>query len=217
MRTSVCSWPQPPRGASSPTVVRSVRGGHASWHRVGGFTVLETAIAGTLLVIFLSSLFALNSLAVRLLHSATETASASQELQTRIEQVRLTNWRQICDAETIRTGMMSQPTDAAIDTGALLPGMVEYLIVAPIDTAIFTSTTPSIANVTTTASKPVPPVGGYIIKREKKVSTKYESTSASALPEGEMVQVNITATWPSWGRQRTRSATTMVSRWGISK
>lgn len=185
-------------------------------HR-GGFTVLETAIAGALLIVFLSSLFALNSLAVRLLHSATETASASQELQTRIEQVRLTNWLQLCNPDTIRTGMMAQPTDAAIDTGAILPGLVEYLTVAPVDPAVFASGNPSVTNLTTTSATPTPPAGGYVIKRENKVATAYLDGAVSTLTNREMVQVNITATWTGWGRQRTRSATTVISKWGISK
>ena len=183
----------------------------------GGFTVLETAIAGALLVLFLASLFALNSLVVRLLHSATETASASQELQTRIEQVRLTNWLQLTDAETIRTTLMAQPTDAAIDTGALLPGLVEYFIVAPVSPSLFNSATPMLANLTTTSTTPTPPAGGYVIKRENKLTTKYLDAGASTMNDQDMVQVNITATWPSWGRQRLRSSTTVVSKWGISK
>ncbi len=202
---------------SSIPPLRPAAAGRGRRARNGGFTVLETAIAGALLIVFLSSLFALNSLAVRLLHSATETASASQELQTRIEQVRLTNWLQLCNPDTIRNGMMAQPTDAAIDTGALLPGLVEFLTVAPVDPAVFVSSNPSITNLTTTAATPTPPAGGYIIKRENKVATAYLDAAASTLTTREMVQVNITATWTGWGRQRTRSATTVISKWGISK
>jgi hypothetical protein len=177
-----------------------------------GFTVLETAVAGALLIMFLSSLFALNSLAMRLLHSATETASASQDLQTRIEQVRLANWLQITDGATARDRIMKPPTDADIDTGALLPGLVEYLTVAPVDLS-----TGCVANLTPNTPTPTPPANGFLITRKNGVATLQAGASASTLATGEMVQVNITATWPSWGRQRTRSATSLVSRWGISK
>jgi hypothetical protein len=128
--------------------------------------------------------------------------------------------------------MMSQATDAAIDTGALLPGLVEYLSVGRVradvngqlysvdasgnPVAFDAGGKPTIQNLTPTGTNPSAPAGGYVIKRANKVSTATTDNTAT-LVNAEMVQINITAVWSGWGRQRTRSATTVVSRWGISK
>jgi len=178
----------------------------------GGFTVVETAVAGALLTLFLASLFSLNSLAVRMLHSATETVNASQELQTRVEQVRLANWLQITNSASFCALMAGQLTDAAIDTGAMLPGMVEYITVAPVNLPAG-----KVVNLTPTSGTPTAPPGGFVVTCSGYNATAATDSGAATLPDQEVVQVNITITWPSWGRQRTRSACTLVSKWGISK
>ena len=175
----------------------------AARHGRGGFTVVEAAVAGAIIILFLTSLFALNSTVMRLLGAAAETASASQDLQQRVEQVRLANWSQITDPAWVQANLLGTPTDASVN----LPGLQETMTVTPYISpsstapatappAAFTVTRSSVGTVTVTPA-------GY--------------ASAAAMANQEMVRIDLTITWPGWNRQRYRALTTLVSRWGISK
>ena len=170
--------------------------------RRGGFTVVEAAVAGAIIILFLTSLFSLNSTVMRLLGSAEETANASQHLQHRVELVRLANWTQITDPAWLQTNLLATRTDAAVN----LPGMKESITITPY-------AVPSSA----TAAKPV---AAFTVTRDTagKVTVQYtDPAPAVPLVTQEMVQVDLTVTWPGWTHSRTRALTTLVSRWGISK
>ncbi len=168
----------------------------------GGFTVLEAGVAGTIVTIFLASLFVLNSDMMHLLRAATETANASQDLQQRVEQVRLANWNQITDPNWVQTTLFNTFTDASVN----LPGLKETLTVTPYTAP---GSTP-VAN--------VPPP--FTVTRNADGTRTVDPAGYSAtatLGQQEMVRIDLSANWPSLSRTRTRSLTAMISRWGISK
>ena len=174
--------------------------------RRGGFTVVEAAVAGAIIILFLTSLFALNSIVMRLLGSAAETASASQDLQQRVEQARLANWSQVTDPNWIQANLLGTQTDASVN----LPGLQETLTVTP-----YVSPSDSVSAVAT-----APPPAPFTVTRTATGTvtvTPAGYASAAAMANQEMVQVDLTILWPGWNRQRTRALTTLVSRWGISK
>ena len=183
-----------------PTRARGPARRHASQ---AGFTVMEAGVAGAVITVFLTSLFALNSNIMHLLRSAAEAASASQDLQQRVETVRLSNWNQITDPNWVQANLLANKTDASVN----LPGLSETLTVTPYlspASAPMAGTTPPPFTVTRNADNTVtvnPP--GY--------------TATAALGQQEMVRVDLSVYWPSIYRSRTRSLTTLVSRWGISK
>lgn len=158
-----------------------------------GFTLLETAVASALLVLFLTSLFALNSTVMRMLRSASETATASQEAQARLEQVRLANWPQITKSTWVQDTLLKQlKTDAVISND--LPGMVERVEGwrTGDTTAAYAVTRDAAGNVTT--------------------------ATAADLSTEDLIYVHVIVSWTSWGgRPRSRELVTVVSRWGISK
>ena len=159
-------------------------------------------MAGAIIVLFLTSLFSLNSTVMRLLGSAAETANASQHLQQRVEQVRLANWNQVTDPAWLQANLLATRTDAAVN----LPGVQETLTVTPY-------TSPSSAAAT---NPPAP----FTVTRDatgKVTVSPAGYASAGLMATQEMVQVDLTVTWPGWTRTRTRALTTLVSRWGISK
>ena len=175
------------------------------WRRRGGFTVVEAAVAGAIIILFLTSLFALNSTVMRLLGSAAQTAGASQHLQQRVEQVRLANWSQVTDPAWVQANLLGTQTDSSVS----LPGMQETLTVTPY-------VSPSSAP---TATKTVAPPA-FTVTRAATGAVSVSPVgyaSAAAMANQEMVQVDLTITWPGWNRQRNRALTTLVSRWGISK
>ncbi len=166
------------------------------------FTVLEASIAGAIIMLFLTSLFALNSNMMRLLGSASETANASQSLQQRVEQVRLSNWQQVSDPVWVSTNLFGTMTDASIN----LPGLTETITVSPYyaPSSLAAAANPGSFTVTriSTGAVSISPAG----------------FSSTALGSQEMLQVDLVVSWPGWGaRTRNRGLTTLVSRWGISK
>ena len=168
----------------------------------GGFTVVEAAVAGAIIILFLSSLFALNSTVMRLLGAARDTASASQDLQQRVEQVRLANWSQITDASWVQANLLGTPTDASTN----LPGLQETLTVTPYVTP--SSVAPTVVPPPFTVTRT--PTGTVTV-------TPSGYAFSATMANQEMVQIDLTITWPGWSRQRNRALTTLVSRWGISK
>lgn len=158
-------------------------------------------MAGAIITLFLGSLFALNSNMVHLLRSASETANASQELQTSVEKLRLANWTQITDPAWFTASFFGTPTDAQRN----LPGLVETITVAPFasPTSVSSGTLPTSFTIT------------YQNAAAKAAPATYPDRGA--LQQQEMLRVDVTVTWPSLYRSRSRSLTTLVSRWGISK
>ena len=163
--------------------------------------MIEAAIAGTIIMLFLTSLFALNSNMMRLLGAAAQAANASLDLQQRTEQVRLANWQQISDPVWVSTNLLGTMTDASVN----LTGLTETITVQPYyaPSSIAAAANPGSFTVTRSSSGTVTiSPAGY---------------SSTALLPQEMLQVNLSVTWPGWYYTRTRALTTLVSQWGISK
>ena len=167
---------------------------------------MEATVAGAIITLFLISLFALNSNMIHLLRSASETANASQDLQTRVEQIRLANWGQITDPTWLTANFFAYTAQRAN-----LPGMTETLTVTPYSSAMLATYTPGVAP------------SGFKVTHSTNGSqdtiTCTPSTYAytAGLQTQEMVQVDLVISWPSLYRNRQRSLTTVISQWGISK
>ena len=160
-------------------------------------------MAGAIITLFLTSLFALNSNMVHLLRAAAEAANASQDLQTRVEQVRLANWNQITDPAWLgsSTNFFHQ-TDQTLN----LPGMSEVLTVTPYSSVMLTTTGAAAFTVTHNAD-------GTITSSPASLT----ANALSALQGNEMIRLDLQISWPSLHRRRQRSLTTVISQWGISK
>lgn len=178
---------------------RCFRRRRARW----AFTVLEAAFAGAIVTVVLSGLFVLQSNMMRMLNASTETANASAHLQARVEQVRLANWPQLTDPVWVQANLLKSPTSADVN----LPGLSETYTVAPYQSP--SSDAPAVL--------PPPP---FTVTRQAngKLSVSPAGYNASAaLSTQEMLQVDLSITFPSLGRTRTRSQCLLVSPWGISK
>ena len=173
--------------------------------RRDGFTVVEAAVAGAIIILFLTSLFALNSTVMRILGASRETASASQSLQQRVEQVRLANWSQITDVNWVQSTLLATQTDASVN----LPGLQETITVTS-----YVSPSSSPADITA-----MPAPAAFTVNRSATgaVTVTSGAGTTAGMASQQMVQIDLTLTWPGWSRQRTRALTTLVSRWGISK
>lgn len=172
-------------------------------HRARAFTLMETTVAGAIVAVLLTALFVLNSDMLHLLRSSAETTNASTHLQTRVEQVRLANWTQLVDPVWVQANLLSTPTDADFN----LPGISETFTAAPYVSPC--STAPLTA-----------PPPGFTVSRQADGTTSISPAgyaSTTLLSQQEMLRIDLTITWPSLNRTRTRTQTTLVSPWGISK
>ena len=172
-------------------------------HSQRGFTVLEASVAAAIVTVLLSGLFVLQSDMMRMLSASTQTTNASAHLQTRVEQVRLANWTQLTDPNWVQSNLLESPTDADIN----LPGLSETYTVTPYQSPC--SGAP--------AAAPPPP---FTVSRraDGTITVSPAGYSDSSLLAGqEMLQVDLSVTWLSLGRTRTRAQSTVISPWGISK
>ena len=185
-----------------PACAPTLRRPRVSRRSQAGFTILEAGVAGAIVTLFLSSLFALNSNMMHLLRASAEAANASQSLQQRVEQVRLANWTQLTDPTWVQGSLLNTMTDASVN----LPGLTETLTVTPY-------TSPS------SAPAANPPPGFTVTRNPDGTVTANPAAYAytAMLAQQEMLEVDLTVTWPSLYRTRTRSLTTLISIWGISK
>lgn len=168
-----------------------------------GFTILEAAVAGAIVTVVLGGLFVLHTNMMRMLNASTETANASMHLQTRVEQVRLANWPQLCDPNWVKASLLKSPTDADVN----LPGVTEFYTVTPYQSPSSRSPT-------------VPPPPPFTVTRKADGSLSVSPASYNytlLLTNQEMLQVDLSITFPSLGRTRTRAQCLLVSPWGISK
>lgn len=169
----------------------------------GAFTVLEAAVAAAIVTLALSGLFVLQSDMMRLLSSSTETTNASAHLQTRVEQVRLGNWSQLTDPNWVQGTLLKNATEADVN----LPGLSETYTVTAYQSPC--SGAP--------AATPPPP---FTVTRQANGTLTLSPagySDATLLAQQEMLQVDLSVTWPGLGRTRTRAQSTLISPWGISK
>ncbi len=179
------------------------QGMSTSRQRAKGFTILEAAFASAIATVVLTGLFVLQSNMMRMLNATTETANASMHLQTRVEQVRLANWPQLCDPNWVQTNLLGSPTDADVN----LPRLTETYTVTPYQSP--SSRAPA-----------VPPPGPFTVTRAANGTLSVSPAGYSStllLTNQEMLQVDLSISFPSLGRTRTRAQCLLISPWGISK
>ncbi len=176
----------------------------ASRHRArSGFTVLEAAFASAIVTVVLSGLFMLQSNMMRMLSASTETTNASAHLQTRVEQVRLANWPQLTNPGWVQANLLKTPTDADVN----LPGLSETYTVTPYQSP--SSGAPAVT--------PPPP---FTVTRQANGTVTVNPAGYSyttLLANQEMLQIDLSITFPSLGRTRTRAQSLLISPWGVSK
>ena len=167
------------------------------------FTMLEAAVASAIITVVLSGLFVLQSDMIRMLSASTETANASTHLQARVEQVRLANWSQLVDPNWVQSSLLNSAPDADLN----LPGLSETYTVTPYQSPC--SGAP--------AAAPPPPFTVTRGADGKTVVSPAGYGYTALLANQEMLQVDLSLTWPSLGRTRQRAQSTLISPWGVSK
>ena len=84
-------------------------------------------VAGSVMALFLSALFALNTSSMAMIRTARESACASQVLQQRIEAMRIANWHQATDADWLAANLLNTDAPGA----SLLHSVAETVSLIP--------------------------------------------------------------------------------------
>lgn len=154
-------------------------------------------MAAALITLFLSSLFLLNTLVLRMLRAGNETATASQILQARAEQIRMSNWIDITNAGYLPNTLLAQQPDTAINLSAL----TETVSVGPYQ---FGSSTQ--------------PAAAIVYQRTPDGQVTAAGGTGAALTGSDCLQFTVTERWNGWGgRPRERTLVTLASTWGIGQ
>jgi Tfp pilus assembly protein PilV len=85
-------------------------------------------VAGVIMAIFLSSLFALNGSSLAAIRNAKESTYASQVLQQRIESMRIANWHNVTDANWLKSNLLNQdaPGENVLKSASETLSLVPY-------------------------------------------------------------------------------------------
>jgi hypothetical protein len=165
----------------------------ARLRKQAAFSLIETSTAMGLVGLFIAVLMVMSSNLMGLLRSSRDSASASQALQERAEQIRAANWLQITDGSLLVKEIFSGKNSST-------PGLGSAAEV------ITVSAYPADSTVT--------PV---------KVSFKDGAATVLALnpkmKEQRMVRVDVNLSWTGYPNKRNhiRTATALVSRTASNK
>ena len=156
------------------------------------FTLVEVVVTLGVLLIALAGIAAVNSGTFALVRSAKQSSAASLSLQERVEQLRISNWRQITDAQYLKDTFFGR----SIRNMAAIP------------TATETITISSYPDASTT--EPV---------KVQRTSTGVRIlTSGSEISNEPLARVDIRIEWPgNNGRLRMRETSTIISKGGVAR
>jgi hypothetical protein len=159
----------------------------------GGFTLLESAVASAMALIFMSALMLMSSNVLGLLRTAKDNVSINQALQERVERMRIANWAQITDATYLASNLLATDTDST----SSLPGVIETLTV---------SAYPAKS----------PAVRARVIRQSKATTIVL---SDATLKDERMVRVDVEFKWQGFPkkRQRIRATSALIAQGGITK
>ena len=154
-----------------------------------GFTFVENIIAMGVVVLFFSSLYAVNSQCLYLLSSGRGAVFAEQALQDRMESLRSCTWFNLTSASYLQNNILNTTTTA----GANLGQPTETIMVDTYPTATGT------------------PI--QVTRSGRTASTTSNNLSIVNSDPG-LVRVNIIITWTqgTGSRVRTQSTTSIISK-----
>lgn len=165
-------------------------------HRIttqAGYSLIEVTFAAALLSLFSTGVMAVHSQVLALLRGCRDDISASQALQQRVEQMRISNWAQITDASQVANSLQNLPMPSI--SGLTAPK--EVITISPYP-----------------ANAAVTPI--QLIRQQNTVQVV---STNSALRNELMVQIDIRLSWKGFpqNRPRLRGTTVLVAQGGITK
>ena len=163
-----------------------------------GFTLVEVVCAATLLVLFVSAIFAVNQKVLGSLKGQKETLAATQTFQERIEQLRSNAYSNIADINWLKANIYNVDTQSI---GTLGHSAVETIILSSYN----------LAN--------NPPEGASKSQLTRaNGSATVDSTSTSIDSTTNLVRADLQLQWTSWsGRSRLRRTSTVFGKGNVGQ
>ena len=157
------------------------------------FTIAEAIVSVGVAVIGMAAVMGLNSAHFRLVASARQSSAATLALQSRVEQMRIADWRKMTDAAYIKDTLLASLPQSAAPLGKT----TERVIVSAYPTA--------------SACQPL------IVKRQQN-GDRVTVSAGTGLGGQRLAKVELLVTWNGAnGKVRTRATNTIISNGGISR
>lgn len=185
--------------------LRSTSAPNRRCHTQAGFSIVEAAVAATVIAIFLGSMFTLSGACLSLVRNSKESAAAMLSDQQRVEQLRSCNWSQLTDSiYWADTGLnssyyLANIIHTATQSGASLQNATEVVRIT--ENEFLQGATAAFFEVTRT------PSGAAITA----------SNSPTKLFTARMLKVDVTINWNALGgRSRSRTTSAIIARGGLT-
>jgi len=159
-----------------------------------GTTLVETAVAATLIAVFFATIFELNAVCLRYIDASKESVAALQGVQDRIE--------------ALRNLAFTDMTNATF---------VQNLMVNPANGSDFTKTKPTEVVTIKAYNTATKTTSGTGIQISRPVGTIVTPSIAGSLPSASVVLVNVTYQWRMLGGRSGSEQTETVISSGTKK
>jgi len=161
--------------------------------RKAAFTIAEAIVSVAVAMIGMAAVMGLNAAHLRLVESARQSSSATFALQSRVEQMRLADWRKLTDVTYVKDTLLAKTPQSAASLGK----MTESLTVSAYPDA--SACTP-------------------LIVERKQNGDRNTVSNGEGLSNQRLAKVELLITWTgSNGKERTRATNTMICNGGISR
>ena len=160
-----------------------------------GAALIETAMAMSIIAVFLTGMYASNARVWSLLRSSLESNAACRVLNGRAEQIRAGTWSQVTTSDFLANTVLAVAPDAGGDLGSLVEtaNIMAYPTPSPNPTQIRVTRTNSTGTVSVVGS------------------------GDGTMPSQTSIRVDLTAAWTSkGGASRSRQISMILSNGGVT-
>jgi len=159
-----------------------------------GTTLVETAVAATLIAVFFATIFELNAVCLRYINASKESVAALQGVQDRVE--------------ALRNLAFTDMTNATF---------VQNLMVNPANGSDFAKTKPTEVVTIKAYNTATKSTSGTGIQISRPVGAIVTPSIAGSLPSATVVLVNVTYQWSMLGGRSGREQTETIISSGTKK
>ena len=174
---------------------------------LAAFTLVETLVAATVIIIALGAIFAVSSRCIGITRCSHNVAVASAILQERMQQLQATNWETLTDSDSYTDQVYTDPEDGTTENVAgLLKNATRSATALPL-TNILESVRVSAYRPIADAT-PVPAA----ITATRTATTATLTSAATNLVDEKMVRIDVRLTWDEGTSARSLGLSAVVAR-----
>lgn len=169
-----------------------------------GTTFVEIVIAGTILAVGLSGLYALLGATVKEVTTSNTASIAQQNTVARMDQIRSLTWASLTSADYVKSRVLNTATSSA-NSSTISREVVSISPAAVPQSSPLPSPTPAVT--------PTPGAGFSVTKIGTATPVISPAASPNLLSE-KLLNVTVTTEWDSSGKTHQRQLSALISRAG---